>query len=164
MLLDGGMGRIGEQVVEFAFETGQFADHREIDALDERRTRGVEVDDEDRLAVRALAEGVRQRRSRVPDRLAHRLRGVQVTQRDVVGTVERRRGHRFDSADGDGPLGVAGLATDDEGVGQDDGAAVATRGIGAHAFHRRVEDLLVRAGLGDASSARVISGSRYGMP
>lgn len=129
----------------------QTADHGQVDAFDRPQSVGVQVHEIHGLAVGALTEGVRQRRTRVADVLGEGLRRVKVAQRDVVDIAEGRRRHRLDTADGDRPFGSRGLGTHDECVGQHHGpgartGVVARVEVGADAIHRGVEDLGVRAG------------------
>ena len=118
-----GEGRVGEQVLQVPADPGE-----RRGAPGSRRARrstapsASEVDQPHALAVVGLGEGVRQRGAGVAHALGDGLAAVQMAERGVVDAVEDAGGHGGDSADGDVPLAVAGLAAGDEGVREDDGA------------------------------------------
>ena len=79
MLLDRGVRRVGEQLVEGAGEHGQRPRRRAAaPARTSARPAGVEVDQPGLLLLPGLAEGVGQRRAAVAQPRRERLRPVQV--------------------------------------------------------------------------------------
>ncbi len=66
---------------------------------------------------------------------------MQVAERDIVDTAESARGNGRNTADRDGAFGITRLATDDEGVRENDrpGLLRPGREILAHPAHRLAE-------------------------
>jgi hypothetical protein len=110
-----------DQVIEVPAEHAEPPVDRCGDQFGPRDVARPDLDQPGALLVAGLGERIRQRGSAVPHAVRDRLLAVQVPERDVAESVEQRRGHRADAADGDVPLGVAALPAVNPAVRQHDG-------------------------------------------
>ena len=143
---------IREERVEFTCQRGEGTGHGCRDALGGDRPGGRDVEQCDRLQVRLLGEGERERGPAIGSGVrlgAHLLRPVEVAERDVIHTGEDGSGCVADAADAQVALGLAHdsrTAACDEGMRGHERAHITLGGeIGAHALHGRVEHGRVRA-------------------
>lgn len=143
---------IREECVELARQRDEGPGNRRGNALEGDGPGRRDVEQRDRLQVRLLGEGERERRPAVGGRVrirAHLLCSMQVAKGDVIHPGEDCGGSVADAADPQVALGLAhdsGTAARDEGVRGHECAHIPSgRHVSAHSVHGRVEHGRMRA-------------------